>query len=140
MEARPATECAAQEEPRSSNRAQTREGISSVGQRLDLMCDAAQETWTLGRDALEDFRVALDLNGRIDRNPYAMVAAALGTGYVLGGGLFAPLTGRVLTLGIRLATIPFIQRKLLGLGAPPKEGSETRYEKTHPADAPNGEK
>jgi hypothetical protein len=34
-----------------------------------------------------------DLKTRFDQHPYGALAAALGVGYVLGGGFFTPLTG-----------------------------------------------
>jgi hypothetical protein len=44
-----------------------------------------------------------------------MVAAALGVGYVLGGGLFSGLTFRLVGLGVRLAAIPLVKHQLLDL-------------------------
>ena len=58
---------------------------------------------------------AIDLRGRVERHPYAMVAAALGVGYVLGGGLFSALTFRLLGLGVRVAAVPVVKNQLLGL-------------------------
>jgi len=55
---------------------------------------------------------AIDLRGRVERNPIGMVLAAAGVGYVLGGGLFSPLTGRLVKIGIRLALIPLIKSQL----------------------------
>jgi len=43
---------------------------------------------------------------------HRMALAALGVGYVLGGGLFSPLTGRVVRIGIRLALIPLVKSQL----------------------------
>lgn len=43
-----------------------------------------------------------DLEARVERNPFGTIAAALGVGYVLGGGFFTPLTARALGLGVRL--------------------------------------
>ena len=34
----------------------------------------------------------LDIEGRLQRNPYGMVAGAVAVGFVLGGGLFTRLT------------------------------------------------
>ncbi len=43
-----------------------------------------------------------DLKGKVSRHPYGTVAAALGIGYALGGGIFTPLTSRLLRLGLRI--------------------------------------
>jgi hypothetical protein len=63
----------------------------------------------------ESFSRALDLRGRVQRNPFIMVAAAAGVGYVLGGGLFSPLTGKLLKIGMRAAIIPLVKNQLAGL-------------------------
>ena len=60
----------------------------------------------------ENLTRAIDLRGRVQRNPIGMALAALGVGYVLGGGLFSPLTGRVVRIGIRLALIPLVKSQL----------------------------
>jgi len=60
----------------------------------------------------DSFTRAIDLRGRVQRNPLGMVAAAAGIGYVLGGGLFSPLTGRIVRIGIRLALIPLVKSQL----------------------------
>jgi hypothetical protein len=60
----------------------------------------------------ENFTRSIDLRGRVDRNPIGMVLAAAGIGYVLGGGLFSPVTGRMIRLGLRLALIPLVKSQL----------------------------
>ena len=45
----------------------------------------------------------LDIPGRIRENPLAFAGAALGVGYVLGGGLFSRPTGWFLKNGLRLS-------------------------------------
>jgi len=91
----------------------------TVGQRVDRASDNAQEAWSRTRDTVNDLKDRLDIEGRVERNPYGMVAAALGVGYVLGGGLFSPLTGRLVGFGVRmglkLAAIPFLENELRGL-------------------------
>jgi predicted lysophospholipase L1 biosynthesis ABC-type transport system permease subunit len=55
---------------------------------------------------------------RLERSPYGTVAAALGIGYVLGGGVFSPLTARALglglRLGLRLVVLPILTEQLVG--------------------------
>jgi len=63
-------------------------------------------------DSMEDFSRTLDLRGRVERHPIGMVLGALGVGYLLGGGLFSPLTGRLVRVGMRLALVPIIKSQL----------------------------
>ena len=58
------------------------------------------------------FSRSIDLHGRVQRNPIAMVLAAAGVGYVLGGGLFSPFTARLLRYGVRIALIPILKSQL----------------------------
>jgi hypothetical protein len=71
------------------------------------------------RGAVDEVTRSIDLKGRIDRNPYGTLAAALGIGYVLGGGFFTPLTGRLVSLGfrlgVRLAVLPLINDQVARL-------------------------
>jgi len=69
---------------------------------------------------VEDPRIAwretLDIEGRLQRNPYGMLAGALAIGFVLGGGLFTRLTARIVAVGLRLgvmALLPAIQQKIV---------------------------
>lgn len=78
--------------------------------------ELAQDAQRLAGDAkqaAEGLLEAVDLPGRVEKNPYGMVAAALGIGYVLGGGLFTRTTGRVLGLAARLAAVPMVREQLL---------------------------
>jgi len=73
-----------------------------------------------------DISASIDLRGRVQRNPIGMVCAAAGIGYLLGGGLFSPATGRLLRYGVRLALIPLLKSQLegiLGGGPQPGEGA-----------------
>ena len=71
------------------------------------------------RGAVDEVTRSLDLKGRIERNPYGTLAAALGIGYLLGGGFFTPLTGRLVSLGfrlgVRLAVLPLINDQVANL-------------------------
>lgn len=94
------------------------------GQRVDQIGSEAQQLWSNARSAVSDLGQTLDLKGRVERNPYGMMAAALGVGYVLGGGLFTPLTARILKLGVRLAMLPFVKDELLGMAEAALKGYE----------------
>jgi len=117
-------------------------GALTVGQRFDRASDNAQEAWSRTRETVNDLKDRLDIDGRVARNPYGMVAAALGVGYVLGGGLFSPLTARLvgfgMRMGLRLAAIPFLENELRGLtesvmngAAESDESSEGGERKSH---------
>ena len=86
-----------------------------VGERVDQLGSSAQQFFTDARGAVHDLGAGLDLKGRVQRNPYGMVAAAIGVGYVLGGGLFTPLTARLLRVGVRMAMLPFVKDELMGM-------------------------
>jgi len=62
-----------------------------------------------------------DLKRQVSRHPYGTVAAALGIGYALGGGIFTPLTSRLvrrgLRIGIRIALLPVVKAELSELAA-----------------------
>jgi hypothetical protein len=89
---------------------------------VDHLNQDAQRLVGDARAAVEDFSRSLDLKGRVQRHPYGMMLAALGAGYVLGGGLFTPLTGRVLRLGLRLAALPLVKDELVGLAEAAVDG------------------
>ena len=61
------------------------------------------------------------VQGHVRRHPYRTVAAALGIGYALGGGIFTPLTARLvrigLRIGIRTALLPVLKAELSELAA-----------------------
>lgn len=97
---------------------------AGFGQRVDQIGSDAQQLWNNARGAVTDLRDTMDLHGRVDRNPYLMVAAALGVGYVLGGGLFTRTTGRLLRLGMRLAALPMVKDELLGMAEAAMHGIE----------------
>lgn len=67
----------------------------------------------LGSNARELYE-RLDLTRELATHPYRTLALAAAAGYVLGGGLFTPLTGHALRIGLRLALLPMAQAALLG--------------------------
>jgi hypothetical protein len=103
-------------------------GVTTIGQHVDRVSGSAQQAWSRTRDAVKDLKDTLDIEGRVDRNPYRMMALGVGVGYVLGGGIFSPLTARLvgfgLRLGLRLAAVPFIQQELMGLVDLMREGPD----------------
>lgn len=95
-----------------------------IGERIDHIGSTAASLVGEVRATVEDLQRTVDLKGRVDRHPYGMVAAALGVGYVLGGGLFTSFTGRLLRLGLRVAALPMVKEELLSMA----EAALTRAE------------
>ena len=87
-----------------------------LGKRIEKVGHTAEHVWDRTRDSVSDLGNALDIQGRVQRHPYGTVAAAVGIGYVLGGGLFSPLTARIVRLGIRiglrLAVLPLVKQEI----------------------------
>lgn len=81
--------------------------------------DRTRRVRALAQETAENVRSKVDFSGRVERRPFGTVAAALGVGYLLGGGLFSSLTRRMLGVGLRVglsfALLPIIQDQLLGL-------------------------
>lgn len=83
------------------------------------------------RSLIDLLREAADLDGRVQRNPYLMVAGALGAGFVLGGGLFTRLCERIAGAALRvamLAAAPLLEDEIgrhLG-GTANQAGSQAR--------------
>lgn len=65
--------------------------------------------------ALNGVADAVGLTEHVERSPYLSVAAAVGLGYVVGGGLFTGTTARLLRLGLKVAAVPMVQDQLLDL-------------------------
>ncbi|MFO0599331.1 MAG: hypothetical protein U0228_28750 [Myxococcaceae bacterium] len=75
----------------------------------DTVIDLAKNA----NSALNGVSDAVGLTEKVEQAPYAMVAAALGIGYVVGGGLFTPTTARLFKLGMKLTSIPAVRNRLL---------------------------
>ena len=95
---------------------------NGFGQRVDQLNSSAHQFWDDARSAVADISSTLDLKNRVQRNPYGMMAAAFGVGYLLGGGLFTPLTARLVRVGVRLAALPFVKDELLGMAEAAMQG------------------
>lgn len=98
------------------------EDHAGFGQRVDHLGATAQQFWSEARGTVGDLTDTLDVRGRVQRNPYGMVLAALGVGYVLGGGLFTPLTARMVRLGMRLAALPLVKDELAAMAGAAMDG------------------
>ena len=113
-----------------NGRAATGDGTKKLGSRVEKVGHTAEQVWDRTRDSVSDFGEALDIKGRVDRHPFGTVAAAIGIGYVLGGGLFTPLTGRIVRLGLgigmRLAVLPLLKREVAELMETIEEDDEGR--------------
>jgi hypothetical protein len=82
----------------------------------DWMSESAQKAWSRTQGAVSELKRAADIEERVNRHPYGAVAAALGIGYALGGGIFTPLTSRIVALGlrigVRLAILPMLKDEI----------------------------
>ncbi|MHB8872364.1 MAG: hypothetical protein ACYC8T_01635 [Myxococcaceae bacterium] len=125
----------------SGNGAQGHPQHATVTERVEHLGQSAQHLYSDARGAATDLGDLLDLKGRVQRNPYAMLAAAAGVGYVLGGGLFTPLTGRMVRLGFRLAALPFVKDELVSMAEAAVDGFIAGAKATsEPASEPGPEK
>jgi len=76
------------------------------------MIAVADTPGMLGEGTLREI---FDIEGRLRRNPYGMVAGAAAIGFVLGGGLFTRLSARIAGAGLRVglaAAWPLLQQEL----------------------------
>ena len=99
------------------------QGAMDHGKRMVEEARAFKEA--IGSQA-DSFTRAIDLRGRVERNPIGMVLAAAGIGYVLGGGLFSPLTSKIVRIGLRVALIPLVKSQfenLVGQSSQAGEGA-----------------
>jgi hypothetical protein len=67
------------------------------------------------RSLVEIVRDIVDIKGRVERNPYGMMAGAMGAGFILGGGLFTRLTEKIAGAAVRagvIAALPRLEKEL----------------------------
>jgi hypothetical protein len=64
------------------------------------------------QDAARDIRGRFDVSRMVQEHPFRAVCIAAGVGYVLGGGLFSPLTARLLGLGAKAMLVPLAKNQL----------------------------
>ena len=55
-------------------------------------------------------RDIVDIDGRVERNPYGMMAGAMGAGFILGGGLFTRLTEKLAGTALRIGLVAALPR------------------------------
>jgi len=60
-------------------------------------------------NAASELYSKLDLGRELREHPYRTLAIAAGVGYVVGGGLFTPITAGLLRVGVRAMAIPAFQ-------------------------------
>lgn len=88
------------------------QGAMDHGRRMVEEARAFKEAFA---SQAESFSKSIDLRGRVERNPVGMVAIAAGIGYVLGGGLFSPATGKLIKIGLRVALLPLLKSQLANI-------------------------
>jgi hypothetical protein len=109
--------------PHTSAKKPTNGHPEGLGARVHSLGRAAHSLREQARSTAEDLVHAFDMRRRTRRHPYAMVAAALSVGYVLGGGLFSRTTVRLLAVAGRVAALPLIRSELIGLAEAVLSGS-----------------
>ena len=103
-----------------------------VAQHVDKASAAAQQFFDEAKASGQGLMEAVNLQGRVEKNPYGMVAAALGVGYLLGGGLFTRTTARLFRLGIKVAAVPLVRDELLSFAEDAIDGVLDRARKLNP--------
>jgi len=77
---------------------------------------ALGDDWRGLRDELsaaaQELRGRVDVIGSVRAHPLRTLAWAAGAGYILGGGLFTPLTRRLLGVGARALLVPLVRSQL----------------------------
>lgn len=68
-----------------------------------------------------------------DRNPYAVLGAAAGFGYVLGGGLLSPFTKRLTRMGMKALVLPVALSQLRELTHESGDGLPENGEQSEPS-------
>jgi hypothetical protein len=63
-------------------------------------------------EAGREIRSKVDLSRSVQAHPFRAVLIGVGVGYVLGGGLFSPLTRQLLRLGSRALIVPLVRGQI----------------------------
>ena len=106
--------------------------------------DSAHKAWDRTRGAVSELKRAAAIEQRVNRNPYGSMAAALGIGFVPGGGIFTPLTSRIVALGlrigVRLAVLPRLKDEISVLADALAGEGESKGRRGGKAAKPSGER
>ena len=94
--------------------------MAEINQGERSVSELAQE---LGSTATELYE-RLDIARQIQEHPYRTLAIAAGVGYVLGGGLFTPLTGTLVRIGSRAMLLPMMQAAMQNMGVAEDESQQ----------------
>jgi hypothetical protein len=62
------------------------------------------------RSLMDLVKDIVDIEGRVERNPYGMMAGAMGAGFILGGGLFTRLTEKIAGTALRIGVMAALPR------------------------------
>ena len=83
---------------------------------MNVVMKSEAEAAAVINDAEDIWRKTLDIRSRLLRNPYGMVAGAVGAGFVLGGGLFTRLSAKIVGTGLRIGlmvALPILQNEIV---------------------------
>lgn len=75
-------------------------------------------------EAAREMKAKVDLGPIVREHPFRTVLIAAGVGYVLGGGVFTPLTGAMVRVGARAMLLPFLRNQLFNLVAGGESGTQ----------------
>ena len=98
---------------------------SGTFEHAKVMVDEAKAFGRSLNESATSLSAAIDLRGRILRNPLGMMAAGLGIGYLLGGGLFTPLTKKLVRVGLRVAILPLVRGPLMTMAGAASQSAQS---------------
>ncbi len=82
--------------------------------------------------AINGISDAVGLTDKVEKQPYGMIAAAIGVGYVVGGGLLTPTTMRLARLAMKLAAVPPVRDRLIEVAEALVDGVLAQAQKSDP--------
>jgi hypothetical protein len=79
------------------------------------------------REGAGEMRVRMNLGQAIAEHPMRALLVAAGAGYILGGGLFTPMTRRLVRIGVRSLLVPIVTRQVEAMLQPLPETSQSTH-------------